>query len=291
MSKVNLLSKTELWIDNVFLDQVNLEELAATMAGCLALEKKDVVVVDIREDHITFDILRNELDLEQIVGKESDILDALEKVSGFKRTEETRIHSDGVLGMLQIPKKDTEKLLQSSIGLSSDIFKNIQKRAVIFSTGFELLKGYIEDTNKKFITDYLSERGYKVKDGGTLPDNLGRLVFTLNEALDEGYGLIITTGGVGAEDKDHSIEALQKVIPNASTPYVVKYQVGGHRHVKDGVRIGVGKVGPSIILTLPGPNSEVRLLLPIAIEQIQKNIDVENIAADLASVLAKNYVK
>ena len=50
--------------------------------------------------------------------------------------------------------------------------------------------------------------------------------------------MIITTGGVGAEAKDRTIEATERLDPKTAVQWIVKYQKQG-RHVKEGVRIGV----------------------------------------------------
>ena len=53
---MNLLEKTELWINHITLNDVNLTELADTVAGVLGLPKGEVMVVDVRPQHITFDV-------------------------------------------------------------------------------------------------------------------------------------------------------------------------------------------------------------------------------------------
>ena len=74
-----------------------------------------------------------------------------------------------------------------------------------------------------------------------------------------GFGLIITTGGVGAESKDHSVEAVLKLDPHAITPWILKFTPDMKRHHKEAVRIAVGRVGICRIVSLPGPHAEVLL--------------------------------
>jgi len=73
----------------------------------------------------------------------------------------------------------------------------------------------------------------------------------LRRAVNEGFGLVITTWGGWCEDKDRTIEGLLELDPTAATPYIIRYEKGKGRHEKDGVRIGVGYVKPSFIIALP----------------------------------------
>ena len=103
--------------------------------------------------------------------------------------------------------------------------------------------------------------------------------------VDEGYGLVVTTGGVGAETKDCTIEALQGVDPGATTPYLCRFEKGHGRHAKDGVRIGVGCAGTGILLSLPGPNDEVELGIDAALGPLLGQAEPAEIAGAVASVL------
>jgi molybdopterin biosynthesis enzyme MoaB len=103
--------------------------------------------------------------------------------------------------------------------------------------------------------------------------------------LDEGFGLILTSGGVGAEEKDCTVEGLLRVDPSAATPYIVKFEPGTGRHVKDGVRIAVGKLGISWLVALPGPTREVQIGLDQLLEGLDKGWDEKQMAEHIASAL------
>ena len=102
-------------------------------------------------------------------------------------------------------------------------------------------------------------------------------------------GLIITTGGVGAEDKDCTVEALLRVDPAAATPYIIKFKIGTGRHIKDGVRIAVGEVGISRFVALPGPTREVKLGLDRLLESQAKKWDKAETADHIASALRETW--
>ena len=173
--------------------------------------------------------------------------------------------------------------------MGEEIRRRVALRAIVFSTGFEVEKGMIADTNYPLIEKRLTQAGYTVKFGGILPDERGAIAFRLQRAAEEGYGLIITTGGVGAEAKDCTVEAFQRVDPSAASPYILKFEVGTGRHAKDGVRIAVGEVGISRFVALPGPTREVQIGLERLLEALEKEFQKAEIAEHIASKLRERW--
>lgn len=163
--------------------------------------------------------------------------------------------------------------------------ERIARRAIVFPSGAEVEDGEIEDTNTPMLLKMLRESGFEADRGEILKDDIDLFTGKLRRACDMGYGLIITTGGVGAEDKDHSVEAIERLDRTAAAPYIAKFTAGEGRHRKDGIRIGVGKVGPVLLVALPGPNDEVALCAGTVIEGAQNGWSKELIAAKLAGIL------
>ena len=287
---LNILEKKELWINNLKLDGANLTELANTVADTLSVERKNVLVVDVRPQNITLDILEDDIPEENILGKEKAILNAISKLEGVNVTDETYIHSNGILGLICLDTEDPKELLNNINIITDEIKQNIAKRAIIFPTGFEVRDNMIEDTNTPYLKNLLEQEGYKVTIGNILEDNLDNIEFHIEDAISRAYGLIITTGGVGAEDKDKTVESVLRVDPNANTPYIVKFKQGTGRHVKEGVRIAVGNIGPSYIIALPGPNDEVQLASIALIESIKNGDSKEIMAHKIATVLAEKLM-
>jgi molybdenum cofactor synthesis domain-containing protein len=146
--------------------------------------------------------------------------------------------------------------------------------------------GQIKDTNKPTIAKRFEAEGYSVSEGPALPDDESLIAAALREALESGgYGIIITTGGVGAEKKDQTVEAILSLDPEAATPYVSRYEQGTGRHHKDGVKIAVGKAEDTLIVALPGPNDEVRSSLEILIEGLRDRWSKELLAERLSENL------
>lgn len=286
---LNLLEKTELWVNEITLDNTNLTDLANAVARVLGLSEGEVLVVDVRPRHITLDVLATDIPQENIIGKEQAILDAVAALPGVTLYPETYIHSNGILGQICVGVEDQEAMLERVAKMTEELRKNVSRRAIVFPTGFELQQGLIEDTNTPYLKEMLEKAGYKVTVGEIIADDLSDVVEKLSDALNRGFGLIVTSGGVGAEDKDHTVEGICAIDREAATPYVVKFTKGTGRHVKDGVRIGVGSEGLSLMVSLPGPHDEVELTAPVLLQGLEEEWDKTLLADRLAAVLAEKW--
>jgi molybdenum cofactor synthesis domain-containing protein len=287
MTEFNLLRKTELRIENIWLENANLNEIAATVADILLIERNAILVTDVQGHILTIDILKSSVDPYNIVGKKDELLRRLSTLPGVIITGETSICSDGMLGWIVINSSEARLALRRSEEMAKRILERVSKRAIVFSSGFEVASGQIKDTNSPVIAQRLQAEGYSVTSGPTISDDELLISANLRKAVDEGYGLVIITGGVGAEDKDHTVEGVLTLDPEAATPYICKFQKGNGRHKKDGVRIAVGKVSETLIIALPGPNDEVKLSLDVLLKNLTSNVSKHTLAEDIADNLRK----
>lgn len=193
--------KTELWVNEITLANANLSDMADAVAEQLGLDKGKVMVVDVRPRHITFDVLERNVPQAGIMGKERAILSALAALPGVCLTDKSYIHSNGILGLICADVEEPEAVLDRVSNMTREIQEKVSRRAIVFPTGFELKQGMIQDTNTPFLKHELEERGYYVTVGEVMEDNVEDVVEKLDDALSRGFGLIVTTGGVGAEDK------------------------------------------------------------------------------------------
>jgi molybdenum cofactor synthesis domain-containing protein len=285
MVELNLLEKTELWITDLLLEGADLTRIAQTVADALRVEREKVLVVDVREDHITLDILKGVLRAEDFFGKERDILARIAAIPGVRVGADSRVHSDGILGMIALDEAEVPAVLEKTAEMRETITSKIARRACVFPTGFEVKRGMIKDTNSPFIEAFLGDRGFSVVRGEILDDDKDMIAGKLQRAIDSGFGLVITTGGVGAESKDRTVEAVLAVDPEAETPYIAHFTQGTGRHEKDGVRIAVGRVGESFIVALPGPNDEVRLALNELDAALKEGLEKKRLSAGIARAL------
>lgn len=282
----SLLDKTELTVQPIGLKDVNLRQVADTAAAVLGFASDEVYVIDARDDLLTFDVLRTEIGAESLIGKSHELLAALGRLPGVTVDARTRVLSQGILGWIAGDAAKVGAALQASNRMADDMRKRIARRAVVFATGPEVIQGQIVDTNTPLIAGLLGAQGILVTAGGALADDSDIISGALREAVTErGFGLVITTGGVGAERKDCTVEAVLSLDPQAATPYIVKFQAGHGRHVKDGVRIAVGSFGDALLVALPGPNEEVQLAIEALCTRLHDGLDKHALAQLLVEPL------
>jgi molybdenum cofactor synthesis domain-containing protein len=288
---LNLLDKTEIWIKGIKLEKVDLREVAKAVAQVLGLRENEVLVVDVRDDVVVLDILRKTIKAENVVGKEKEILNKLRTVEGVTLYLGASVHSEGILGLISLDEEATRQLLTSLKEVGRKVVEKVSKRVLVFSTGFELKQGMVKDTNFEVIKELLSKHKYAVKYGGILDDDEDLIAGAIRKAVDEGYGLIVITGGTGAEDKDRTIEGLRKVDPTVATECITRFKKGSGRHVKECVQIGVGQLGTSLIIALPGPTDEVKESLEPLLEGLARNLDKRLLAKAIAEKLRERLLE
>ncbi len=287
MAEYDLLNKTELSINGIQLENANLNQIANVVAEVLGIERNDLLVTDVRDDNLVIDILKKGLDAANILGKEGELLQSLSGLAGVRIMENASVGSRGLLSWVALNPLEVSDALKESEKMADEIRRRLAGTVVVFSTGAELANGQVMDTNSPAIRDRLVSEGYSVKFGPALKDDDVFIAAHLRQTAEDGYGLVLTTGGVGAEDKDRTIEAVLLLDPDAATPSIVKYQlgVGRHKH-KDSVRIAVGQLFNTLIVALPGPTDEVLLGIDalakgLAAQGTAKNALAEEIAAAL----------
>ena len=282
----DLLNKTELRIEGIGLAAADLTAVASTVAGVLGLPAEDVIVIDARDDMLALDVLRPTVDAYRIAGRRTELLMALAGVAGVTVDETTSLCSQGMLGWIATDDSEAAEALDRARAMASEIDRAIAGRAIVFSTGPEVISGQIRDTNKPWIALRLKESGFTATKGRDLPENHDAIAAALREAGEElGFGLIVTTGGVGAEGKDGTVEALLSVDPEAATPTLFAVEQGHGRHAKARVRIGVGAVGTAIVACLPGPHAEATIAADALITALAVSRDTRAIAEAVAATL------
>ena len=287
MSDVQLLGKTEIWMQGISLNDTNLPELARAAADVLSLPEDKVFVTDVRESLVVLDVLQPKVALEQVVGRQDAIFEAVGKLPGVVIEKNAQIHSEGVLGVIGTTREQAQALVANAERMERQIEKYASGRVAVISTGSEILAGEVEDTNFTAISEYMAEAGFEVFYGGIAGDTEREIAGLIARLSGEGYGLIITTGGVGAEDKDHTVEAVEGLDSDLAIAILAQYKKGHGRHVKDAVRICVGQLGWSTIISLPGPTHEVKLALPVIVEKLKAGTSAARLVEAIATPLRK----
>ena len=86
---------------------------------------------------------------------------------------------------------------------------NENKTAAVVIIGDEILSGRTKDSNAGFIAERLSLRGLHLKVIITIPDDLEKIIDTVN-LYRKTYDFVFTCGGIGATPDDLTREALAK---------------------------------------------------------------------------------
>ncbi|SIS94323.1 molybdopterin-binding protein [Alicyclobacillus vulcanalis] len=284
----NLLRKTEMRVRGVHLNECHLGELAGAIAKCLGLPHDRVITIDVREREIAFDLLLHEIPAEMVVGREQALLSALSAVPGVTLDADASVSADGVLGLIALPEEMRESVLHASARMGDEVANRVRRRALVFPTGYEVRQGLIEDTNTPYLMRELEQMGYRVSQGEVLPDDLDAVIGAFYRAIEDGYGLVITTGGVGAEAKDVNVEAMEAVCEEVFAPYIVRFTQVHHRHQKPGIRVGVGQSGVTKVINLPGPHDEVVLCFQAIRPLLDEGPDV--IARAMADAMKQRWM-
>ncbi|MFO7963759.1 MAG: molybdopterin-binding protein [Desulfobacterales bacterium] len=290
-----VLRKTELRIDGVRLRNADLTRIAACTARLIGLNDSDVVVVDYRAEALTLDVLNTCIDARNIAGAENRLKSALNRLPGVEVLPDASFRSKGMLGWISLDEKAAQEAISISEDMAENIMAALSKRVLVLSSGSEVAEKQIKDTNTPTISRRLTAEGYRVTCGPTLEDDRYKIAGKLREeALWGGFRLIITTGGVGAEDKDHMVEAVTAVDPTAAAPYLYHVKIGTGRHVKDGIRIAAGECNETLIIALPGPNDEVKACLDVLVQGLRerwaKHVFADRLADHLQRILRKKTV-
>jgi molybdenum cofactor synthesis domain-containing protein len=287
MVDYDLMGKTELSIHGIVLQDADLGRIADVVAEVLGLSRSDVLVTDVRGEYLVLDILKKGLDASKIVGREKDLLAAVSALPGVSLRPDARTESRGLLSWVAADPAIAGEALADAAGMAGDLNARLGRMVTVFATGTEINNGQVKDTNSPAIRDKLAGEGYAVSFGGTLRDDDHFIAARIRERAEEGFSLVITTGGVGAEVKDKTIEALLLLDPDAATPTIVKYELGVGRHVhKNEVRIGVAEVEGATVVALPGPTDEVLLGLDALVKGLAEADRGKVLLADrIAAVL------
>ena len=287
----DLLEKTTFWVEGAELDGANLDEAAAAAGVALGLGPGEIMVVDVQPASICFDVLKRNMPAESVAGKGVEILERLSAVPGIRLRNGACVHSEGVLGLIALDQEEAGEVVSRSAEIGREVACAVAGRACVFSSGSEVISGKIEDTNAPYLVQTLTGAGFKAEFGGILEDGLSAAASGLEAALMRGFGLIVTTGGVGAEGKDHNVEAVLKLDSDAATAWILKFTPDMKRHHKEGVRIAVGRVGICRIVTLPGPHAEVLLGARALIDGIEAGLSDSALAESIASVIRDRWAK
>jgi len=171
MTSLDLFAKTELWVEGLVLDDVDLTALAASAADVLGLAREEVFVTDVRAGHVIFDVTARAVRLEDIAGREADLLARLARSPGVTVTPGASIHSHGVLGVIGAPAEQAGQIVAAAAAMEANLRAYVSRSVAVLSTGAEVARGEIEDTNYAAIAELLGAAGYNTTHAGVAEDD------------------------------------------------------------------------------------------------------------------------
>lgn len=285
MTGFDLLDKRELTVIGVELATADLNELATVAADVLQLDRADVLVTDYLDNVLTFDVLCTTIYPHQLLDRASALLEALAGVAGVTLASNARVDARGMLGWIAADAAGMADAMNMAQSRADDVADILRRRVAILSTGSEVVEQRIVDTNAASITERLGRAGYLCEHRGAVRDDIELIAGAIRRTVTRGFGLVVVTGGVGAEAKDCTVEAIQRLDPDAATPYLAHFEQGHGRHVKDGVRIAVATYDGTRLVALPGPNDEVTVALHALVDGLDADLDNTALAESIAVVL------
>ena len=137
---LNLLEKTELWVNEITLANGQSERYGGRGGGAAWSGQGKGDGSGCAARHITFDVLERNVPQAGIMGKERAILSALAALPGVCLTDKSYIHSNGILGSSVRMWRSLKPYWQSLQYDAGNSGKGVQA-GNCFPTGFELKQG------------------------------------------------------------------------------------------------------------------------------------------------------
>jgi len=128
------------------------------------------------------------------------------------------------------------------------------KRAAVITASNRAFKGVYEDRSGQILLEGLKSLGYQIDNVLVLPDEIEKIRSAINDAINDGVDLLVTTGGTGVSPFD--------VTPEATAPLIEKEMPGIlealRAYSRDKVpttdlsRGAAGVTNKTLIINLPG---------------------------------------
>ena len=120
--------------------------------------------------------------------------------------------------------------------------------------------GLRHDSSGPLLASLLTELGFAVADVVVVPDELEQIERELRAAVDEGFDLVVTTGGTGFAPRDVTPEATRRVLEREAPGLAEALRQFNRDKVPTTIlsRAVAGVAGASIIVNLPGSTGGVR---------------------------------
>lgn len=133
-------------------------------------------------------------------------------------------------------------------------------RAVVVTVSDRSARGERADTSGPLLADLLRDLGFAVGDVLLVPDEIDAVVEALQEAVEDGADLVVTTGGTGLAPRDVTPEATRMVIDRDAPGLAEALRQDNRDRVPTTIlsRAVAGISDATLIVNLPGSTGGVR---------------------------------
>ena len=166
-----------------------------------------------------------------------------------------------VIGDIKLVKK---------VGGKSDHLVEYRPKVGVITLSDSISSGEGEDRSGPILVNGFSNAGCVVDHHETFPDGSEKLVSTIQDWVEEGLELIITTGGTGLGPRDLTIETMKKVFDSKLPGVEQALHAYGRGKVKTAMlsRLTVGVINGAIVICLPGSTGAAKDALRVLIPTI-----------------------
>lgn len=138
-------------------------------------------------------------------------------------------------------------------------------RTVILTVSNSVARRTAEDTSGALLAELAETAGYEIAAMEVVPDDRALIEDRLLHYADEGYELVLTTGGTGLSPDDVTPEATRAAIDRDVPGIAEALRAESLRHTPHGMlsREVAGVAGRTLIVNLPGSPKAVKQLFAV----------------------------
>ena len=160
--------------------------------------------------------------------------------------------------------------LVKKVGGKSDHATEYRPHVGVITISDSVSSGKNEDRSGPLLISGFSNSGCSVEHKKVLPDGSDELTLTIQNWIEEGAELIITTGGTGLGPRDLTIETLEGIFDSKLPGVEQALHAYGRGKVKTAMlsRLTAGVVAGAIVICLPGSMGAVKDALNVLVPTI-----------------------
>jgi molybdopterin adenylyltransferase len=128
------------------------------------------------------------------------------------------------------------------------------RRAAVLTVSDGVARGERRDESGDSAAELLRDNGFEVEERSVVPDELEVIESELRRLVDQGFALVVTTGGTGLGPRDVTPEATGRVIDREAPGLAELMRQAGLVHTPMAAlsRAIVGSLSSTLVVNLPG---------------------------------------